>query len=272
MSEADKSFREGMKCHVEAGGKAGFGGKSRYTSKQKVRKMSRRVGIGVVATLLAAGIGIGSISVIGHVNEKSGISITQMEKSGKDLSSLGLKEDTIQSMQKYDDFFENVDLNNLDMTDNGVIDVISEFEKLNFNVVKDKIADKTGVERSNVKLDYKFEKGDGQYHTTIVVNGGKSNEVVYTSADSSIFGIGRKNYIPKEISDLILQLRDYDGLVQDLKDDKISKANAIKELSKKYKKITEFATSKLEIDQRGNISVENFNMKNDAIDREDYQK
>lgn len=246
--------------------------RGRYTSKQKVKNMPKRISLRVAAALLAAGVGIGGVTVLGHVDTKPSISITQMEQSGKDLSSLGLQDDTMQLMQKYDEIFDDMDLSSLDMTDNNVIDMINEVERLNFNVVKDKIADKIGKERNDVKLYYRFEKGDGKYITSIVVNEGKPDKATYTNAETFMLGIGRKNYIPEKVSDLILQLRDYDGLIQNLKDDKISKVNAIKELRKKYDKITEFATSELEIDQKGNFSVKDFNGENNTIDKEDYQK
>lgn len=235
----------------------------RYTSKKSVRNMKRNIKLGVAAAILAAGVGIAGISFAGYTHGKVDSTITQMQENGIDLSNLGLANDTIQTLEKYDEFFENFDKDSTNLSEDDVIRMIGEVEDLNFNVIKDKIADKNDVERKDVTLHYSFEQGDGQYHTSISIKEGKYDEKKFTNTNALPFGIGKENFIPQELSDLIVQTGNYDELIQDVKDDNISKVNAIKKLNTMYENISDVATSELTIDEKGNISLENYDGEKD---------
>lgn len=235
----------------------------RYTSKKSVRNMKRNIKLGVAVAILAAGVGIAGISFAGDTHSKVDSTITQMQENGIDLSNLGLANDTIQTLEKYDEFFENFDKDNMNLSENDVISIIGEIEDLNFNVIKDKIADKNDVERKDVTLHYSFEKGDGQYHTSISIKEGEYDEKTFTNTNALPFEIGKENFIPQELSDLIVQIDGYDGLIQDVRDDNISKVNAIKELNRMYENISDVATSELTIDEKGNISLEHYEEEKD---------
>ncbi len=101
--------------------------------------------------------------------------------------------------------------------------------------------------------------GDGNYFTTVKIKEGEyGEEASYNSSNGTIFGIGKGNSIPSEISDLIIQTNSYKEIIEDLKLDKITKANAIKKLKKLYNNISEVATKKLTMDEKGNIELQDF--------------
>ena len=231
---------------------------SKKVSKKPVEKMKRKIPKTVAAVLLGATIGIGALSVVGNVNNKSEITITQMQENGADLSKLGLENDTLELIEKYDEFFTSFDKDNVNLSQNDVIDMIKEIRGLNYDVIKEKIADKNEIESEDVTLHYDFEKGDGKYYTAIVINEGKYDEIVYNNVNTTFLGNAKENYIPQELSDLIVQIDGYNGLIQDVKNDDISKVNAIKKLSKMYANISDVATSKLTIDEKRNISLEHY--------------
>ena len=139
----------------------------RYTSKKSVRNMKRNIKIGLATALLAAGIGVGTISFAGVFTDRDSNTITQMQENGMDLSKLGLADDTLETMERYDEYFENFDKDSANLTENEVIDMIKDIKELNFDVIMDKIAQENGKERQDVKLHYNFENGDGHYHTSI---------------------------------------------------------------------------------------------------------
>lgn len=238
---------------------------SAYRARDKAKKRKKpRLKLG--ALLLAASIGLGSIAVIGNIanlhNRDEGIqTISQLEETGIDLDDIGLEQDTLELMEKYDEYFENFDENSvLDMTDNDVIAMIREVRTLNFNAIKDKVAELRGVSRDDVKLWYSFDNNDGSFHTSVRINEDSySDREIYTNNNGLIFGFGKENSIPKEISDLIIQTGEYDDLIEDLKADKITKRNAIRKLESLYLQISEnVAVKDFTIDDKGNIELKDY--------------
>lgn len=257
--------------------KAPAGSAYRARDKAKKRKKPR---LKLMALILAASIGIGSVQLIGNISKANDRSdniqtITQLEESGVDIDDIGLGEDTVELMEKYDQYFENFDENSvLDMTDNDVIAMIREIRTLNFNTIKDKVAELRGVSRDEVKLWYSFDRGDGSTHTSVRINEDDfSDREIYTNNDGILFGLGKKNSIPKEISDLIIQTGEYDRLIEDLKADKITKKNAIKKLEKLYMQISEnVAVKDMTIDDKGNIELKDYDEKAKDQDKDDPER
>lgn len=216
-------------------------------------KRRRKLKLRIAAILLGAGIGIGSISAVGHVinNNKENVTTLSEKIGDKTTESIGINADTEELLQKCEEQIKSLNEQEvMNLTDDNIIEVIGNVETLNFNTIKDKVANLKGLTRNDIKLHYNFEQGDGNYYATI-----DAGEEKFSSGNALPFGIGEKNHIPKEIADLIIQIGDYEKLITDLKTDKITKANAIKELNKLTEKVTEFATRDLTIDDKGNIEV-----------------
>lgn len=244
---------------------------SAYAAENKSRK-NPKIDLKLVALLLAASIGVSAIGILGSPDKHYESDITNLKEKGIDINHIGLGEDTIQLMRKYDEYFTNFDEKKaLGLTDNDVIAMLNDIKQLNYDALKDKIAALRGVSREDVKLHYRFEKGDGVDYTSVSINEDQyGKEENYSDANSFILGLGKKNCLPKEISDLILQLQNYDDIEGSLKADKITKIKAIKKLRKLYEKITEIATKEFIMDEKGNIytvEYENKEMTNELDER-----
>lgn len=242
----------------------------RYTApkgtarRAKERKKRNRLKLRIASLLLAAGIGLGGLSIVGRLNNEPEPNITQMQEMGVSRDELNLENDTLEMMEKYDEYFESFNPKTANLTDNDVIAMIEDIRMLNFNVIKDKMAELRGVTRDDVKLYYSFIKGDGEYHTSVRIHGGEyGKEEIYNNDYGILFGLGKEDTIPKEVSNLIVQLGRYDPIVSDLKADTVTKANAIKRLEKLYREISEIATKDFSMGDNGNIELKEYDVEKD---------
>lgn len=237
----------------------------RYTAKKgtarraQERRKKQKMKLRIASLILAAGIGLGGISVLGSFNKEPEPTITQLQEMGVSEEELGLEQDTLATMEKYDEYFENFDPKSANLTDNDVIAMIEEIRLLNFNVIKDKVADLRGVERKDVKLHYSFDKSDGNYFAAVNINEDSYlDRESYNNDYGILFGLGKDDTIPKEVADLIVQTGGYSWIAEDLKSDHITKANAIKELEKLYRKISNVAVKEFTMDDKGNIELADY--------------
>ena len=238
--------------------------KRRTTTKQKGKakrlsrkKLANRIKLGAAAALLAAGIGVGAMTVRGWINEDPEPTITQIQENGVDLNELDLADDTINSMKKYDQYFEewnNGEINEATLTNQEIADMLEEIKDVNFNVIKDKVASLSDVERKDVTLAYRGEE-DGVITTISVKENDYGNKKVYSNA-GNLFRANENTINSNEISDLILQLEEFDNLSEKLKDNDVSKVNAIKKLEQLYQQITKVAEQELVMDEKGNLSLQ----------------
>lgn len=231
----------------------------RYTAKKGTRaKAKPRLTTRVGALALAAAIGIGGFSlanVLGKGSKEENATITHMQDENIDIQGLGLSENSIELFEKYDKLFENLESQNLSKAD--VLSAIDEIDGLHFSVVKEKIGSLIGESPRNIRMYYSFEKADGTYYTKVVANEGKyGEEVVYTPMSLIEKTIGKdENTIPREISDVIVQLPRLNALKANVEDDKLSAKNAAKDLREMYQNLEYVATSELVMDEKGNIGI-----------------
>ena len=219
-----------------------------------------------VSILAAASIGLGTIGAIGHYSKSAEEidnipTITQLANEGVDINNIGLEEDTVELLERYDEYFTNYapDMAN-ELSNNDLIEMARDIRTLNFNTIKDKIAELTGVSREDVTLRLNFEKGDGFYHTSVRINEDDLlNREIYNNTNGWLFGLGKENSIPPEISDLIVQTEEYDDLITQIRENKISKQNAVEKLREMYANISEnVAVKDFTIDDNGNISLSDY--------------
>ena len=82
---------------------------------------------------------------------------------------------------------------------------------------------------------------------------------IYNNTNGWFFGLGKENSIPPEISDLIVQTEEYDDLITQIRENKISKQNAVEKLRELYANISEnVAVKDFSIDDNGNISLSDY--------------
>ena len=226
--------------------------------KKSVKKIKAKPSLKVATLILAAGIGIGALYAVGGFDKEPENSITQMQEMGIDTNEMGLQDDTAEMMEKYDEYFKKFDGKTAELTEQGVIDMVQEVKDINYNVIKDKMADLRGVDREDVKLYNSFDKGNGKQRVSVIINEGSYYDEERYDNDNYIFGIGKKNTIPPEISDLIIQIDDYEDIIKDVKADRITKVKAVKELKKLYAEISQVATKEFTMDNNGNITLQDY--------------
>lgn len=243
--------------------------KERYTAEKGTAKKAmsskrkRRIALRVGALILASGIGIrgigtaieSGISYVGSLKdggEKQ--SITQMQEKGVDLSKLGLERDTIEEMEIYDGYFANTDFSDLNVTENDVLSILRGIEEINKNVLKDKMAKLEKTDRNNIDLETTFD--DGKYYGQLIVKESLGSRYIYSGANELPLGIAEKNGLSDEISDSIVQaMQEYTNLASDVREDRISKLNAVKKLKAMYENVTKLATKQFVKDEKGNIEA-----------------
>lgn len=241
----------------------------RYTAEKGTAKKAmsskrkRRIALRVGALILASGIGIrgigtaieSGISYVGSLKdggEKQ--SITQMQEKGVDLSKLGLERDTIEEMEIYDGYFANTDFSDLNVTENDVLSILRGIEEINKNVLKDKMAKLEKTDRNNIDLETTFD--DGKYYGQLIVKESLGSRYIYSGANELPLGIAEKNGLSDEISDSIVQaMQEYTNLASDVREDRISKLNAVKKLKAMYENVTKLATKQFVKDEKGNIEA-----------------
>lgn len=243
-----------------------------HRAKQNADKKPRKINLKLAALILAAGIGTGiGIAVVGLPNNKPEITVTQLQERGIDT---GLEEDTLEKMVKYDGYFADFDKDNAgELTDNDVIAMIDDISQLNEDAIADKIADLMGVTSDAVEFQIGHNDDVGPC-PRVSVNTGEETQS-YEDNQGILLGIGKENSIPKKVSDLILQTREYEKLKEEVLNDKITKANAIQRLKELYGKISKVAASEFSIDGKGNITVSEYDkpvQHNKKNDREDIEK
>ena len=233
--------------------------RERYSAKKgtmaRAKKRKRKIRNSIVTLILASAVGIGGLTVVGHLRgEKESPNITQIAmENAIGADDLGISEDTMEKFKKYDEFFSNFDKNDT-LTDEKVLAMSNEIEGMNYAVVKEKMANLLNEDVENIKLHYSFEKNDGKFLTTITVNEDNiTKEQIFTGNKNLI--MPESNTIPKSVEDVITQLNDFENLKSDLKEDKITKVNAVKKLQKLYKNIADIASSEFIKDERGNITL-----------------
>lgn len=233
--------------------------RERYSAKKgtmaRAKKRKRKIRNSIVTLILASAVGIGGLTVVGHLRgEKESPNITQIAmENAVGADDLGISEDTMEKFKKYDEFFSNFDKNDT-LTDEMVLAMSNEIEGMNYAVVKEKMAKLLNEDVENIKLHYSFEKNDGKFLTTITVNEDNiTKEQIFTGNKNLI--MPESNTIPKSVEDVITQLNDFENLNSDLKEDKITKVNAVKKLQKLYKNIADIASSEFIKDEKGNITL-----------------
>ena len=222
----------------------------RYTAprgtREKAKQASKHRNLRVAAFLMAASIGLGTITLSGCTKtiEDPNIGITEI--GSEQEASLGLNTETIQTLKECREFFENSQGN---IYEQDLLEMISKIDDLHYSVVKEKAANLLGVNPEDITMYYGSEEGEDK--TRIVINENKYDRQIYSVGNF----LQRKNTIPKEIAETIKQLDDVSDLRGRIVSDKISKANAVKELEEIFGNIEELAMSDLIIDEKGNISV-----------------
>ncbi len=239
-------------------------------SKRKVVAL-RLASVILAASLGAGGVTLGTKHIIDKIKDSNKMPITEMQGNGVTAENLGLTDETMKQLEQYEQYFSN--LGKLDIGElNGekLNQMLADVEKLHFDVIKEKMAALTGKKKEDIKMYYRAQEGDGKYYTSI-----EADDDRYGSEPNGILGLGKKNSIPSELSDTILQLMDIEELSQKINNGEISNKNAVNKIKKLHKGLAHIASEQFIMDDRGNIGIVDYGTeqaKESRADREEEER
>ena len=233
------------------------------TAKRMSSNRNKRMKLRVAALIMAAGLGIEGIGIsyVGSIKSPDK-TVTDLREEGMDLTKLGLSQQTIQQMEVYDRYFESIDLDNLNITDDELLAILRGVEGVNEDIIKEKIAKLKGVDKLDVNLNVLFD--EGKYYGKVDIE----NDESYFGNAISFLGLGKKNSLSKEISDAIVDYSE-NTIGKDLISDDISKVNGVKKIRKLYENATKLAIKQFTIDKQGNIDAVEYEEKSQAKEGEE---
>lgn len=236
--------------------------------KNNLSKGKKRLGAKVASIVLGITLGLGAVSGMAlkaHSDNIPEHTVTDLNNMGIELQ---LGEDTLDSMLEYDQYFENYDAKEANLSESEILKMANDIRELNFNVIKDKSADVLGLKRGNIDLVYDdTDKDNAKMYSAI-----KAKHELYTVTQGMAVSQKDEESISPDIGNLIMQIGDLDRTIQDVQDDRISKNNAVKKLNYYYNNITKLATKEFTIDEKGNIKTEEYDNVKDIEAKEENKQ
>ena len=236
--------------------------------KNNLSKGKKKLGVKVASIVLGITLGLGAVSGMAlkaHSDNIPEHTVTDLNNMGIELQ---LGEDTLDSMLEYDQYFENYDAKEANLSEAEILKIANDIRELNFNVIKDKSADVLGLKRGNIDLIYDdTDKDNARMYSAI-----KAKHELYTVTQGMAVSQKDEESISPDIGNLILQIGDLDRTIQDVQDDRISKNNAAKKLNYYYNNITKLATKEFTIDEKGNIKTEEYDNVKDIEAKEENKQ
>ena len=218
--------------------------------KRKLNNMSNKTKGKVAATILSA---IVAFNVAGYVQDKymqtNNRDFGELVSAGVDIDPLSLSQNSMDTLLKYDEIFEN-DSNEIP-DKSEIISMINELYDFNLNMVKEKMAPHLGYSADKLEVFYGHgaEKGSTMYSV-----GAKSNN--YYAEDAYVSDtINKDRRLPARICESINSLEELEQLKDKLHDGRISEKNAFKELEEIYNKMDKFSTIVIEADENGRLKL-----------------
>ena len=218
--------------------------------KKKLNNMSNKTKGRVVAGVLSA---IVLANAVGYVKDvymqTNNRDFVELVSAGVNIDSLSLSQNSMDTLLKYDQFFEN-DSNEIP-NKSELISMINELYDFNLNMVKEKMAPHLGYSADNIEVFYGHgaEKGSTMYSV-----GAKDNN--YYTEDAYVSDtINKDRRLPKRICESINSLEELDQLKDKLYAGRISEKNAFKELEEIYNNMDKFSTIVIEADENGRLKL-----------------
>lgn len=229
------------------------------------KKATHKLRKGIVAAVLAASLTVGG--VIGYYapkensqNEVNEPTLETLIQTNTDISSLGLSSASIETITKYNEFFE--DRENQAVSNKELMDITNELYDLNLRIVKEKMATVTNAEVRNIQVHYRFEKADGRKEVMIDVTQkeGYAQEETKTYEDigAKIIPVADQTTLPKEFCNFVWNLDRFVDMQEKIENKKISSENALKELETYFENIQKYAQMELVQGKDGKLALVKF--------------
>ena len=254
MGKRNKEFKERYKVDLSStkGKNTRVSGeKERYTSKnnelKKIRKTKRRLKpwakialVGLIFFKQKTAYDIYST----NQKENTPITLTQALENGDSLKDLKIDSSIKNELEEI-----KADLANKDISNSDLMALSTKINELQFDTIKTKLSKTLGAEESDITLSTGVESAsEGTTRETVEVEGGKT----YTNKEL----FKNENTIPSEISDYIKEIGDMQTLMGKLQEGDFNRNDILKEYKEAVKSIDQMAATKMTVDKKGNISVE----------------
>lgn len=216
------------------------GNARRKSKSSSLRDRIKKYGPKIIAIILAC---IATGKVVGEIKDRKEDSklpsIKELQEMGEKPE--GLREDTLEMMEKYDEYFGNFNPDTTELTEESVISMIEEMETLYSNVISDKVAAAAGVTREDVSINHIVDRGETDNRITV-------KEETY-------------NKLPIEFDSAINKTDNLKVLKSKVQGDKISKSNAVKKLRGYYDSLwKQVGINNVLINQNGKIYMVDYEL------------
>lgn len=169
------------------------------------------------------------------------ITLKQALENGEDLNSLGIDSNILLEMQDIEEMLEKGNL-----TNEEIIKLAPRISALQFDTAKAKLANTLGVSEDEIRL-YTRPVEEGQTRETV-----KTSNGIYINKDIFTY----ENTIPPEVSDYIKEIGKMQDVMQKLQEGNINREEILAKYGEMLEKTSQIAASKMKVDEKGNISVE----------------
>ncbi len=235
--------------------------KSKKRDSIKIRKPSRRKKThlrGKMALLgLVGAITLGATGIHNYTNRPQNQPITLEEalENGKTLKDLNVSEEIRYELMNIQQYLENEEISNTEL-----INMASQIEELQKNVITNKTADLLGVEPGDIIVDTIVgDKSEAPVERIQVKINEKGETPIYIRGD--FMDLVRENTISAEISDFIKQMDKMKELEKQLEDKNLKREDVIEEYRETIDIVSKFAAGEMKIDENGNITIEQIKQK-----------
>lgn len=235
--------------------------KSKKRDSIKIRKPSRRKKThlrGKMALLgLVGAITLGATGIHNYTNRSQNqpITLEQALENGKTLKDLNVSEEIRYELMNIQQYLENEEISNTEL-----INMASQIEELQKNVITNKTADLLGVEPGDIIVDTIVgDKSEAPVERIQVKINEKGETPIYIRGD--FMDLVKENTISAEISDFIKQMDKMKELEKQLEDKNLKREDVIEEYRETIDIVSKFAAGEMKIDENGNITIEQIKQK-----------
>lgn len=219
------------------------------STRKRVTKKQKRIAKAKLLRNRILAVGLAGITVFGgfkaldeYRDSKNTLTLEQALENGETLEKLGISEETAAEIGKLTKILDG------DLTNKKLIDIAEEIPDIQKRVIKEKIGDIIEIEKvSDITLipAHKFDatrisiEGQGAYEKQGFIN--------------TILG---EKTISGDIAKYIDRIGNAQGKRDEILEGNINKKEDIKYYRNAIKEISKFAAGEIEIDEKGNISIE----------------
>lgn len=250
-------------------------GKKTVINKPKVQQKqkftgSRKKMIGVLAAAIAAGtlaVGIGTNNAYQNSRpENQPVTISQVVQSGDSLESLGITNEDMETLQNYQEALQNEDISNQEL-----LDIATNIDGLELNIIKSKVGNLLGVESDKVKIQASVDNPE-EMRESIRVTDENYRTTIYSSKDLVDNIFGGSNKLSPEISEYIRGIANMQDFAYGIQSGNFDRDEVIDRSQEELERTSQFAAGEMQIDDRGNISIETTKVKDINNEKDDDER